>query len=155
MKTEPTAEPRKSLWGYAIAAVYTLFALGTLSFVAFTMTQKIELVDKNYYAKEVAYEQQIQRLHQTNDLEHQVTCELTADGKAIQLQMPPNMTTARGTILLYRPSESSLDQELKLNLDSNGTQTISTAKLVPGAWRIKITWTVEGREFYNEFLLKV
>lgn len=153
MQTED--KPRKSLWGYGIAAVYTVFALATLSFVAFTMTQKVELVTTDYYAQEVAYEKQIQRVRETKDLANQVMCELTADGQSIRLQMPPNMTTAQGTVLLYRPSESALDQELKLNLDHNGSQTISTAKLTKGAWRVKVTWSHEGREFYSEFLLQV
>lgn len=153
MQTED--KPRKSLWGYGIAAVYTTFALATLSFVAFTMTQKVELVATDYYAQEVAYEKQIQRVRETRDLANQVTCELTADGQSIRLQMPPDMTAAQGTVLLYRPSESALDQEMKLNLDHNGSQTISTVRLTKGAWRVKVTWSHEGREFYSEFLLQV
>ncbi len=153
MQTEE--KPRKSLWGYGIAAVYTTFALATLSFVAFTMTQKVELVAPDYYAQEVAYEKQIQRLRQTQDEGHQITCELTADGQFIRLQMPPDMTTAQGTILLYRPSASALDREVKLNLDRNGRQMISTAQLSKGAWRVKLTWAHEGREFYREFWLQV
>jgi nitrogen fixation protein FixH len=152
----PTEDkPRKSLWGYGIAAVYTTFALATLSFVAFTMTQKVELVATDYYAQEVAYEKQIQRVRETRDLANAVTCALTADGQFIRLQMPPEMAAAQGTVLLYRPSESALDQELKLNLDDDGSQTISTAKLTKGAWRVKVTWAHAGREFYSEFLLQV
>jgi hypothetical protein len=148
-------QPRKSLWGYGVAAVYSLFALATLSFVAFTMTQKVELVANDYYAQEVAYEKQIRREQQTKDLEKQMTCELTADHQFIHLQLPAEMKAAQGTILLYRPSESALDQELKLKLDGNGSQTISTAKLSKGAWRVKVTWSHAGREFYHEFLLQV
>jgi nitrogen fixation protein FixH len=148
-------QPRKSLWGYGVAAVYSLFALATLSFVAFTMTQKVELVSPDYYAQEVAYEKQIRRAQQTTELERQMTCELTADHQFIHLQMPAEMKAAQGTILLYRPSASALDQELKLNLDSAGSQMISTAKLSPGAWRVKVTWSHAGRDFYQEFLLQL
>lgn len=153
MQTEE--KPRKSLWGYGIAAVYTTFALATLSFVAFTMTQKVELVAPDYYAQEVAYEKQIQRLRQAQDEGHQITCELTADGQSIRLQMPPHMVAAQGTILLYRPSASALDREVKLNLERDGRQMISTAQLSKGAWRVKLTWSHEGREFYREFWLQV
>lgn len=153
MKTENKSG--KSLWGYGIAAVYTVFALATISFVAFTMTHKVELVSKDYYAQEVAYEAQIHRVQQTKDLEQQITCALTPDGQFIRLQMPSQMTSARGTVLLYRPSESALDWELKLTPDSTGLQNIPTAQLLKGAWRVKVTWSHEGREFYNEFLLQV
>jgi hypothetical protein len=153
METETKSS--KSYWGYGIAAVYTLFALATLSFVAFTMTQKVELVTPDYYAQEVAYEQQINRLRQTQDLETQTTCELSPDGQFIRLQMPPKMVAVHGTILLYRPSESALDVQLALEPDEDGTQNIPTAKLPKGVWRIKVTWSFEGREFYNEFVQKV
>ena len=152
---ESEKKSRKSYWGYGIAAVYTLFALATLSFVAFTMTQKVELVSQDYYAKEVTYEDQINRLRQTKDLDSQVTCELSPDGKFIKLQMPPKMAAVQGTVLFYRPSESALDRELKLDPDDDGTQNIPTAKLARGVWRIKVMWSFEGRDFYNEFIQKV
>jgi nitrogen fixation protein FixH len=56
---------------------------------------------------------------------------------------------------LYRPSESALDVTLPLAPDADGTQTISTAKLARGLWRVKVTWSSEGREFYHEFKLQV
>lgn len=145
----------KSLWGYGIAAVYTIFALATLSFVAFTMTQKVELVAKDYYAQEVTYEKQINRVRQTKELAQEITCELSADGKFIRLQMPPKMAAVQGTILLYYPSESSLDMELELDPNDDGTQNILTVKLARGMWRVKVTWSYAGREFYNEFTMKV
>jgi hypothetical protein len=156
MQSETTS--RKSLWGYGIAAIYTIFALATLSFVAFTMTQKVELVAPDYYAQEVAYERQIHRERQTNELAQelaqQVTCELSADGQFIKLQFPPQ-AAVRGTIHLYRPSESALDVQFALVPDADGTQTIPTAKLSKGLWRVKVTWSSEGREFYHEFKLQV
>ncbi|HEX4946519.1 MAG TPA: FixH family protein [Blastocatellia bacterium] len=152
---ETTNKPGKSLWGYGVTAVYTIFALATLGFVAFTMTQKVDLVAPDYYAQEIAYEGQINRLRQTQDLAQQITCTLTPDRQFIQLQMPPQTTGARGRILLYRPSSSALDWELELAPQPDGTQNIPTAKLPKGAWRVKVTWSHEGREFYNEFLLQV
>lgn len=152
---KPETKSRKSLWGYGIAAVYAVFAIATLSFVAFTMTHKVELVAKDYYAQEVAYEQQINRVRQTKELAQPITCELSADGKFIRLQMPPKMAAVQGTILLYYPAESSLDRELELDPDDDGTQNIPTAKLARGVWRVKVTWSYAGRAFYNEFTVKV
>ena len=152
---ESSNEPRKSLWGYGIAAVYTVFALVTFGFVAFTMTQKVELVAKDYYAQEVAYEDQINRVRQTKDLDAQLTCELSADGKFIRLQLPPKVAQARGQITLYRPSDSALDQQLAFTPNEQGSQTISVAKLARGVWRVKVAWSFGGREYYNEFIQSV
>ncbi len=152
---EPTKKSRQSLWGYGIAVVYTVFAVATLSFVAFTMTHKVELVAKDYYAQEVAYEKQIQRVRQTKEWTPEIACAVSADGKFIHLQMPAQSAAVQGTILLYYPADSSLDRELELDPDDDGTQSIPTAKLARGLWRVKVTWSLAGREFYNEFAVKV
>lgn len=147
--------PKKSLWGWGIAAVYTIFALATLGFVAFTMRQKVELVATDYYAEELAYDKQINRLQQTNDLVTPVLCNLTEDGKIIQIKFPAELKSLRGEIMLYRPSESSLDKKFAAQPDQQGVQLIPTEKLAHGAWRVKINWSAEGREFYNEFPITV
>ncbi len=150
-----TEAPKKSLWGWGIAAVYTIFAVATLGFVAFTMRQKVELVTTDYYAKEVVYEDQINRVRQSNDLATPVICQLTADGKFVQVQFPAELQSVRGEITLYRPSESSLDMKVAAQPNKQGIQMIPTAKLAHGAWRVKINWSAEGREFYNEFPITV
>lgn len=146
---------KKSLWGYGIAIVYTIFALGTLGVVAFTMRQKIELVATDYYASEMSYEQQINRVRQARDLTIPVICHVTDDSKFIQIQFPAELQPVRGNITLYRPADSSLDVKIAAQPDKQGVQLISTAKLAHGNWHVKITWTAEGREFYNEFPLNV
>ncbi|MBS1809984.1 MAG: FixH family protein [Acidobacteria bacterium] len=155
MDTKPEETKPKSLWGYGIAAVYTVFALSTLGIVAFTMTQKIELVSPDYYAKEVKYEQQINRQRQTNALEQPVTCVLSEDGQSVKLQFPAQSANVQGTILFYRPSDSARDQEFAIALSADSSQTIPTAKLAKGLWRVKVTWSSDGRDFYNEFIVMV
>jgi nitrogen fixation protein FixH len=155
MDTKPDNTARKSLWGHGIAAVYAIFALASLGIVAFTMTQKVELVAPDYYAQEVAYEQQINRLRETNALEQQATCTLSADGQFIKLQFPIKKAAVQGTIRFYRPSESALDEEYEIDPDNDGSQLLPTTKLAKGLWRIKVTWSAEGREFYNEFTVRL
>lgn len=150
-------EPRakKSYWGWGIAAVYTAFALGTLGVVFLTMRQKVDLVATDYYAKEIAYEKQIQRERETQAIDERVACTVSEDGKFIKLSFPAEQGKVRGTLTLYRPSDSSLDREIKLNVDAAGTQLIPADSLTKGRWRAKVTWQADGREFYKEFLLTI
>ncbi|HZS03528.1 MAG TPA: FixH family protein [Blastocatellia bacterium] len=154
MPPDNTAQ-RKSLWGYGIAAVYSIFALATLGVVAFSLTQKVELVSKDYYEKEVTCEQQIERLRQTNAMGQQVTCQLTTDGRFIEARFPAALTDVRGTLTLYRPSDSSLDREVTLAPDAGGRQLIPADKLAKGYWRAKLHWQSGGRGYYNEYSLTV
>jgi hypothetical protein len=145
----------KSLWGYGVAAVYSIFALATLGIVAFTMTQKVELVAPDYYAKELKYDQQINRQREANDLQTQVTCQVSEDGQTALLQFPLPSDAIHGTVLFYRPSDSALDQEFVIQSDKQGRQTLPISKLAKGAWRVKVTWSLDGREFYHEFAVRL
>lgn len=155
MDNKPENKQQKSLWGYGIAAVYTTFALATLGVVAFTMTQKVELVSSDYYTKEVKYEQQINRQRRTNALEQPVSCTVSEDGQFVRIEFPVKNAAVQGAILFYHPSESALDQEFQIHSDDKGVQLLPTAKLAKGAWHIKITWSAEGRDFYNEFTVRL
>ncbi|HWQ34696.1 MAG TPA: FixH family protein [Blastocatellia bacterium] len=155
MTADKSAPPRKSMWGWGIAIVYGLFALGTLGVVAFTMTQKIELVSPDYYAKEVAYERQIERIRQADAIEQQVACELSRDGRIIEVRLPAAMSDARGTVTFYRPSSSAMDREVPLAPDASGVQRIPTDRLAAGFWRVRLLWKSQGREYYREFTLQL
>jgi hypothetical protein len=150
---EQNIKSGKSFWGYGIAAVYSIFAVAMISFVAFTMTQKVELVAPDYYTKEIGYEQQIDRERQTNKLTQAMTCQLIQEGKFIKIQFPNKNAAVEGTIKLYRPSDSLLDFSVPVKPDEQGLQSFSTAKMATGAWRVKVSWETDGQEFYQEFLL--
>ena len=150
---EQNIKSGQSFWGYGIAAVYSVFAVVMIGFVAFTMTQKVELVAPDYYTKEIGYEQQINRERQTNKLTQAMSCQLIQDGKFIKIQFPNKNAAVEGTIKLYRPSDSLMDFSVPVEPDEEGLQLFSTAKMAHGAWRVKISWASEGHEFYNEFLL--
>lgn len=154
--TEKEAKSKgKSMWGWGIAAVYTVFALGTLGVVAFTMTQRIDLVSEDYYQKELKYEQQIDRARNTSDLQSQLGCVTVDGGQAIKLQFPAGMREIKGNVLLYRPSVSGIDRELEIKVGPDGAQLIPVSKLKPGLWKAKVSWSSEGREYYNEFPFRV
>ncbi|HYE73638.1 MAG TPA: FixH family protein, partial [Blastocatellia bacterium] len=99
---------KSSRWGWGIAAVYTAFALGTIGMVVLTRQHRVELVSKDYYAKEVAYEKQINRERETQVIDDHVNCAVTEDGKFIKLKLPVMQGAVRGTLMLYRPSNSDL-----------------------------------------------
>lgn len=155
MNNEAVKRGKKSYWGWGVAAIYTAFALGTLGVVFLTSRQKIELVSKDYYAKEVAYEQQIRRERETQAIDERVTCFVTDDGGFIRLSFPAEQGKVRGTLTLYRPSDSALDREIKLDVDAAGAQLIPIGALTKGRWRAKVAWEADGREYYKEFVLMI
>ncbi len=135
-----------------LVIVISLFIVLNIAFVVYTGTLSIGLVSDNYYADEIAYQQQIDRIQRTNALEPSVTVEFKpASGLEVSFPAFFESATVEGTIILFRPSDKRLDRRIPINLNREGVQFISGINLpVPGLWKIKIFWQVEGIEYYLE-----
>ena len=59
----------KMNWGKGIAAVYICFVVIILGFVFYFMNQDVDLVTHKYYDEEIKYQEQIERMKRTNELE--------------------------------------------------------------------------------------
>ncbi|MBL7998893.1 MAG: FixH family protein [Candidatus Kapabacteria bacterium] len=146
MSTTPVQQ--RSWWGYGIAAVYTTFALATIGFAAFAFTQKVELVDDNYYSKSVSYQDHVQRLSNSTELGKNVECRVEDDKNSAVIVFP--QASATGTITLYRPSESGMDRTIDIQPDGSGRQRITLTGLKRGKWIVKCAWQSGGVAYYYE-----
>ena len=135
-----------------IIAVIIVFLLAVIGFVIFTGTLSFGLVSENYYADELAYQDQINRIERTNALAQTVTVKFNL-ANGVQVSFPALFEPAavEGSIKLFRPADKSLDRRFPISLNREGVQYISAANLpVPGLWKIKIFWQAEGIEYYFE-----
>jgi nitrogen fixation protein FixH len=64
--------------------------------------------------------------------------------------LPPAQTASAitGTIELYRPSARALDRSFPLKVDANGLQSLDAASLVPGLWKVRVSWTADNQDYY-------
>lgn len=147
-QTEPSPKRRWN-WGWGVATVYTLFALATLAFAAYSFTQKVELVSADYYSKGNDFDQHAGRVRNSQALAKPVQQSYDASKRVLTLRFP--QAVSKGSVLLYRPSESGLDQTFVLHCDSNNEMIIPTSSLIQGHWRVQIEWESEGKSFYDEF----
>lgn len=139
-------------WGHGIAIFFSLFVILLVSAVIFTTTVNTGLVEEDYYAKDLAYQKHIERVSRTNKLKTSLKIEFEASKQKLLLTFPElgPPEAFSGRINLYRPSNKNLDYAIPISVDSSYTQTLSTAHLIKGLWRIKIFWNVKINEYYNE-----
>lgn len=137
-------------WAWGTVIVYCLFAGGTIGFVLFASTQKVELVSDDYYKKEVVYQQQIERINRTNALDESINWHISESRKTLDFLFSLQLVKG-GTITLYRPSESSQDKKFSINVMDGGGQHISLDGLSKGMWRVKVEWNgTDGKSYYKE-----
>lgn len=141
---------KKFSWGTGILIVIIIFMVLTITTVVFLMNQKVDLVTDNYYAKEIKYQQQIDKMNRTNEFGDEI--KIIADANAVRLIFPVVLTQKKidGTVHFYRPSDSARDFILPLSIDTTNQQIIPVNNLARGYWKVKIDWTQDEVEYYKE-----
>ncbi len=142
-------------WGTGIAATYILFVAGTLVMVAIFMNQDVSLETKDYYAKGLAYQEEIDKINRTKELSEQLDISLNESN--IKFVFPSMFRSSKidGSIFFYRPSSSKNDFTLPISIDSTSTFLIPTSKLAKGLWKIKVNWKVDGNEYLDNKIVMV
>jgi hypothetical protein len=148
---------RSNHWPVGIVIIYSSFSLALVAFLIYSRYQQVDLVTEDYYDQEIKYQQQINRIDRTRSLSEPVNWIFEKKKKSLMIKFPADFDPGqvRGNILFFRPSDAKQDKLVALNLSSEGTQFINTKNLLPGFWKIKISWHVEKNEYYEEGILVV
>ncbi|PKQ65779.1 hypothetical protein BZG02_01865 [Labilibaculum filiforme] len=140
---------KKMSWGTKLAIGASIYVIGILIFVGFSTTQKINLVSKDYYPKEVEYQQQINKLKNAKELKENI--QIIQENGKLQIQFPANMhNQVKGEIIFYRPADYESDIKTDIEIDENGLQELDTKQLLKGMYTIKIDWEHNGIGYYKE-----
>lgn len=138
-------------WGKGLTVIIVLFVATTLSVVFYLVSLDYYMVSENHYEQAVEYQQQIDRIEHTSELEHPIEIN-RSNSRDIQILFPDSLASLNptGKVKLYRPSDSNLDRLLELRLDTDGRQIIPGADLQKGKWRVQVTWKSDNKEFFEE-----
>ena len=134
--------------GIVIAIVVPIILL--IVFIIYSSQNSFKLVERDYYQKEINYQSQIDRETRTNQLSQKVN--IYNDGEEVVLQFPSIFSPEdiNGAIIFFRPSDSNLDFSVKIELNQDGLQSISSTNLRKGVWVVKIFWNNQQNEYYSE-----
>lgn len=128
-------------WGWRISLVYIAFALSTLGFVAFAMTQRVDLVREDYYQESL-------RTTETQDelsRGRAAGVSIAVDGAMLRITIADAAKRATSVVAdLYRPDDPSRDQHHALSLTEYGVFELPLADVASGSWRVKLHWKLDG-----------
>lgn len=133
--------------------VIIIFLIAVISFVLFTTTIPIDLVEEDYYPRELNYQDQITMQANTDALEEKLAFEKTDSLLVVSFPDFFREKEVKGTILVYRPSDPAQDKLYPIVLDSNNYFYIPAFNLLPGKYILKANWTCEGIPYYQENVL--
>lgn len=138
-------------WGTGIMLLYSCFVIGIMFMVYKSVNQKVDLVSEDYYTKELAFQNQIE-----------ATGNATAQGESVLMQQngsnlifsfPASQVknNLSGTIYFYKPDNEFADIHVPIKLKTNESMLIPTEVLKMGLWKIEISWTAAGKNYFKTY----
>ena len=144
-------------WGKGIFITFIIFAGIMTTMVVISMRQEVGLVAPDYYKQEIAYQDQIDRMNNYNQLTEKPSVSVDRTTSEVVVSFPKSQINLieGGEIQLFRSSQTGLDQSFELKLDELGEQRIKVSQFLKGKWKVKLFWKGNTEEYYNEVTINL
>ena len=137
----------KISWGIKIIMSFVIFAAGIIIMVAISISKSTDLVSENYYEQEIKYQDQIDLLKNSREIE-----------KIINLTYADNLIIInsagkkglKGEMHFYRTSNAAKDFKIDFSPDEQGMQTLTASNLDKGLWKVKMSLKDSSSKFFVE-----
>lgn len=136
-------------WGKRIAILYLGFVALIVVLVVGSMRQDFDLVSKDYYAQEIAYQNTLDAGKNQASLSNPVGLFISAE--SIKLKFPVEFADKlmNTELHFYSPVNSSLDR--KYYFKAHGDELVISRKELEAAnYRLKISWAADTKKYYQE-----
>lgn len=146
---------KKLNWGWRISILYSGFVVFML-FMAFkTTTVKDDLVTPDYYAKELEYQQHIDKQERANQLKEKPIWQVT--GNQIAIKFPGELVAknVKAEVNFYNNAEAKKDFKITCTPDTSGVCAIDAQQLQQGVYQLQIDWSAGGVTYYNEGTINI
>jgi hypothetical protein len=140
-------------WGIGVYVFYAGFVVFTLALVLYASMQHVELTEPDYYRQELAYQQRIDQLNRTADLDGPLQVTYDRRSESLHLTYPAAALPSGGEVALFRPSNSRLDHRYPAAADSTGRKRIAVGPACQGLWRVRVDWRDTVTTYYAERIL--
>jgi nitrogen fixation protein FixH len=111
--------------------------------------QKVELVSKDYYAQELKFQDKINAINNEKSLNKSIVHSINGNEIVLTIDSALLSKDFDGTIVFFRPSDSSKDVKLKMNFNDY-KQTIKSSDLTHGTYKMQLTWACNNTHYFKE-----
>jgi hypothetical protein len=133
--------------GKWIIAAFIFFAafIGTL--VTICMRQDMSLVSKDYYKEELRYQTEIDRRANAASLDEKPV--ISGNKRSVKIHYRHLQQMENGNLRLFCPSNSHKDKHFDIRVSGDAVE-FSTGELEPGMYRAKLSWSMNGKDYYQD-----
>lgn len=142
-------------WGNKLLVTFIVFGTGMGILVYKSMNTTYELVEKDYYKKELRYQEVIDGSNRANALSAAASLRQTDRGIILQFPQEMKNQAITGSVLFYCAYNQKQDKRFDLEVNPDGFQVFNSTQIVPGNYTVKIGWNSNGKDYYTEKPLTV
>ncbi|MCI5059159.1 MAG: FixH family protein [Flavobacteriales bacterium] len=139
-------------WGNGITVAIVLFISFILYFVFRMINHDVDLVAEDYYAQELAYQDQIHKIQ--NAEQRGVTTKVIMLNDSLKIEFDNVEGFENGELTMYRPSNPSKDLKVPLILRDKAF-TLATKDLNTGKYVAKLNFDLQGTPCYAENIVVI
>lgn len=137
-------------WGTGIVIFIVLFVSGMALLVYIAFSQKINLVNKDYYPLEIEHQQMIDKENNTRQLAENISISFSGDSILLHFPELSDFSKVTGKVFFYRPSDFEEDISYDLKLSENGQQVLNSNGLLKGKYILQVDWNYDGTAYFTK-----
>lgn len=137
-------------FGSWITVAFVLFATLIISLVVVCVRQDVSLVSADYYQQEIKYQSRIDDMSNAKAALIKLEVIRVTGDSHLEVWFGEQSSVVTGEVIMFRPSDASLDKTFALKLDKNGRFRMDTSPLKRGLWKMKISWQQGGQSYFEE-----
>ncbi len=142
------------MWPGGIIVAMILFCSFMIGFTIYSTQNKNELVDTDYYAKELRYQEVITQKENLHSLEEDVV--LTQEKGELSFSLPELLQQAdSGSVDFYRPNDQKRDFEISWAEFTEAGYRIGHEHLGTGRWVVTLKAYHKGTGYFSEHRINV
>jgi FixH len=135
-------------WGTGIALVYATFALGMVGVVFASRKHDPGLVQKDYYALDLNYQNRLEGKQNTAVLPAPPVAIFDRAANTLSVKLPAGMESADGAAKFFRSTTTRDD--FSTSFKNGAPIQVSTEKMASGRWHIEMEWSANGKQYFWE-----
>lgn len=136
-------------WGYKILTAIMVFLTGMGTMVTIAMRQNNDLVDDQYYVRELTHQQLLDADKNLNALNGKITIQKQEDAIVILLPEAASQAASEASITFIRPNDKKKDRHYHRK-ETPQQIRLSSKDFSTGWYTVRVSWTNEQIPYYNE-----
>ncbi len=137
-------------WGYKILIVICLFLVAMIGMLFIAMRQNNDLIEDNYYEKELAFQKQIDAAKRLDSLYTGMLLKVSATKISLQLPIGTFEKTISGTIEFLRKDDAKKDIKFMLQVNEIGSTIFPIQSFSTGSYQVRIRWENDALSYYQQ-----